>query len=246
MFTQLENRQSISQLISDQIEGAILEKKYLPGSKLPSENELAEMFGVSRTSVREALTICATHGFVKIEKGKGVFVLNFSSENVTNSFLKFFEHRLEDDWPLDLVRARKMIEPGIAYYAALNRDDKNLGKMFETIEGMEKNIEKNAAKHSQYDLDFHLQLAFATKNKFSPLILKPLQQLIPRIKSDVLQSVDDAIPSAIEWHTKIYNAVKSGEADLARTMMVEHLKIAELHIRKTFENKTKTTEETND
>ena len=55
IFSPLESRESISKLISAQIENAIFEKKYLPGSKLPSENELCEQFGVSRTSVREAL-----------------------------------------------------------------------------------------------------------------------------------------------------------------------------------------------
>ena len=69
-------RISIKEIIASQIEEAILGKKYLPGSKLPSENELCKMFGVSRTSVREAIQILHGHGLVSIEKGKGIFVKN--------------------------------------------------------------------------------------------------------------------------------------------------------------------------
>ncbi len=90
MFNPLDKRVSIKELIASQIEDAIFEKKYLPGSKLPSENELCNMFGVSRTSVREAIQVLQAHGLVSIEKGKGIFVKSISSESVSNNILKVF------------------------------------------------------------------------------------------------------------------------------------------------------------
>ncbi len=73
-FSQLGKRIPISNVIAEQIEEAILNKKFAPGSRLPSEAELCKQFGVSRTSVREALQILNTHGMISIEKGKGIFV----------------------------------------------------------------------------------------------------------------------------------------------------------------------------
>lgn len=237
IFSQLESRQPISHTIANQIEDAILSKKFPPGSKLPSEAELCKQFGVSRTSVREALRILNTHGLLSIEKGKGVFVLNFSSENVTNTMLKFFEHRLEGDYAYDLIHARQMIEPGIAYYAAQNRTEEDLVELKESIEGIENNLTGDYNLHTKYDLKFHLDLAKASKNNFMPLLLRPIQRLIPKVKSNILLSVDDARKSAVIYHQKIYDFVEKKDAVGARRMMAEHLKIAEEHIRKAFAEK---------
>ena len=139
MFNPLNERVSIKELIASQIEDAILEKKYLPGNKLPSENELCQMFGVSRTSVREAVQILQAQGMVSIEKGKGIFVKNISSESVSLNILKFLEHRFQGDYFFDLIHARQIIEPGIAYLAAMNRTDEDLIKLEKDIVNIKNN-----------------------------------------------------------------------------------------------------------
>lgn len=233
VFTQLGNRDSISSTIAAQIEKAILNKKFPPGSKLPTEAELCEQFGVSRTSVREALQILNTHGFVSIEKGKGIFVKNLSSDSVTNSILKFLEHRFDGDYVYDLIHARQIIEPGIAYAAALKRTDEDLELLAEDVEAI-KSKDNDYTEHTQHDMAFHLHLAHASKNKLMPLLLKPIHKLMPLVKSNVLANVKDAKEAAIIWHGKIYEAVKAGDAEGAKQAMIGHLEIAEEHIMKAF------------
>ncbi len=104
------------------IEEAILNKVITAGDKLPSERELCEQFGVSRTSIREAIRILTTQGIVEVEKGKGIFVKNISSKSVADGILKFYKHRLDGEYALDLVHTRQALEPSIAYFAALNRN----------------------------------------------------------------------------------------------------------------------------
>ncbi|MBU1098759.1 MAG: FadR family transcriptional regulator [Bacteroidetes bacterium] len=234
-FSPLNNREPISRIIAAKIEEAILLKKYPPGSKLPSEAELCEQFNVSRTPLREALQSLSALGFVKIQKGKGVFVENLSSDSVTNSMLKFFEHRLDGDYAFDLVHARQMIEPSIAYTAALNRTDDDLKELQDSIDGMEINLNNDYSFHTQFDLKFHLDLAYATQNKFMPLLLKPIHQLIPNIKSNILTYVEDARISALEWHKNIFECVIRREAENARLAMVEHLNIAKEHLVRALE-----------
>ena len=229
MFNPLAERISIKEVIAAQIEEAILNKKYLPGSKLPSENELCKMFGVSRTSVREATQILSAQGFVSIEKGKGVFVKNLSSESVSNSILRFLEHRFEGDYYFDLIHARQIIEPGIAYLAALNRTDEDLENMEMDILNI-KNNDGDANKHAEYDMSFHMHLAQASKNKLLPLLLKPIHKLMPSVKSKIVANVDDAKEAAVVWHTKILNKVKDRDAEGAKNAMIAHLEIAEKHI----------------
>lgn len=229
MFNPLQERVSIKEIIASQIEEAILEKKYLPGNKLPSENELCKIFGVSRTSVREAIQILQAHGLVEIVKGKGIFVKSISSESVSNSILKFLEHRFEGDYYFDLIHARQIIEPGIAYLAALNRTDEDLKKLAKDIEDI-KNNEGDPIKHGEYDMSFHMHLAKASQNKLLPLLLKPVHKLMPGVKSKILTDVAEAKEAAVVWHTKIYNKVKKQDPDGAKSSMIAHLEIAEKHI----------------
>ena len=234
VFTTLQNRESISSLIEQQIEKAILEKKYVAGSKLPSENELCEQFGVSRTSVREALGALEAQGIINIIKGKGMFVTKISSETVTNSLQKYLKFRGDRGYVMDLVHARQIIEPAISYYAALNHNDDDIERLKEDI----KNLRDSSGDYlelANLDTMFHLNLARASRNRVMPLLLGPIHKLIPEVKSTVYATVKDAKGSAVTWHQKILDAVISRDAPLARQAMEEHLKIAEEHAEKMLE-----------
>jgi GntR family transcriptional repressor for pyruvate dehydrogenase complex len=65
-----------------------------------------------------------------------------------------------------------------------------------------------------------------------PLLLDPIHNLIPEVKSSIYASVSDAKGSAVIWHQKIFDAVKIRNAEKARSAMEEHLKIAEEHAKK--------------
>lgn len=229
MFNPLEQRVALKELIASQIEEAILDRKYLPGSKLPSENELCKMFGVSRTSVREAVQILQAHGLVDIEKGKGIFVKNISSESVSDNILKFLELRFEGDYYFDLIHARQIIEPGIAYLAALNRTEEDLQKLKKDIDDIKSN-DGDPIKHAEYDMAFHMHISKASKNKLLPLLIKPIHKLMPAVKSKILSDVKDAKNAAVIWHTKIYKMIKIQDPDGAKNMMIAHLELAEKHI----------------
>jgi len=228
MFSPIASREQISAIISQQIEEAILSKKYLPGSKLPSENELCEQFGVSRTSVREALGTLEAQGLIVIHKGKGMFVNKLSSESVTNSIQKYLKHRTDRNYVMDLVHARQILEPAIAYYAALNHNDDDIIRMKENIK-MLTECGGGYLELANLDSMFHLHLARASRNRIMPLLLDPIHKLIPEVKSTVYETVDDAKDSALIWHQKILDAVIEGNAQAAKSAMEEHLKIAEEH-----------------
>ncbi|NPE31859.1 FadR family transcriptional regulator [Methanococcoides sp. SA1] len=74
MFDKIGKSQTLSQEIVANIEQAIREKKFQVGEKLPTEKELCEMFGVSRTAIREALQMLSAQGLINVHKGKGSFV----------------------------------------------------------------------------------------------------------------------------------------------------------------------------
>lgn len=231
MFKALKTREPISKLIAEQIENAIIDKNYPPGSKLPSENELCKQFGVSRTSVREALGALEAQGMIEIIKGKGMFVKQISTDTVSNSMHKYLQLSTDRHYVLDLVHSRQIIEPGIAYYAALNHTDDDIAALQETLDNL-KTVSGDFEVLSRIDNAFHMGLAKASKNIIMPLILAPIHKMLPQIKSSIYAAVEDAKGSALIWHQKIFDAVVSKDPDAARLAMQEHLLIAEQHAEK--------------
>jgi len=173
IFSHLESREQISKLIAKQIENAIFEEKFQPDSKLPSENELCDQFGLSRTSVREALGSLEAQGIIEIVKGKGMFVKKISSETVTNPLHKYLKFRADRNYVMDLVHARKIMEPAIAYYAALNHNDKDI----ETLSDDIKKLSECSGGYSELanlDTMFHLNLADTSRNKVMSFLIDPI------------------------------------------------------------------------
>ncbi len=235
LFKNIGDRVPLSQKVATKIEEAILSKELSVGDKLPSEHEMCDQFGVSRTSVREAIRILVTHGIVEVEKGRGIFVKNLSSKNVADGILKFYKHRLDGEYALDLIHTRQALEPDIAYYAALNRTDEDLRIIKENIDFLNK-YHNNPNKSAKYDLGFHDSLTVASKNMLFLLVMRPLQQLIPPIKARIHSVLKNSTDVALVWHDRIYEAVRDQDADSARSSMVEHLRIAEEQIQLIFTN----------
>jgi GntR family transcriptional regulator, transcriptional repressor for pyruvate dehydrogenase complex len=233
MFSPLRTRESLSNLVSAEIEKAIISREYPAGSRLPSENELCRQFGVSRTSVREALKSLDAHGLITIIKGKGVFVKDVNTASVTGPLQKYLRLKLDRDYVIDLVHARQIIEPGIAYYAALNRTKENILQLENDLQALD-DCSGSFIELAKLDMIFHLHLANASQNSVIPLILDPIHRLIPELSS-VYAAVSNAKEIAQEWHKKILKAVSNKEAEKARKFMFEHLKIAESHAEKMLE-----------
>lgn len=228
MFKQVGDRNSIKEMIQKQLESAILNKKILPGEKLPSENELCRQFGASRTSVREAIQSLVANGLVSVEKGKGVFVNSISSEIVSGPLSKYLMMKLDELYMLDLVKARQIIEPSIAWEAAVNHTSEDIEILEKDLNDLI-NSENGFVELANLDMIFHQDLAKATQNKVVPLLLKPVQELMPEVKSTVYANIEEAKESAVIWHEKILDAVIKRDPQLAYARMTEHLKIAEEH-----------------
>jgi GntR family transcriptional regulator, transcriptional repressor for pyruvate dehydrogenase complex len=218
----------LSKDIEKQIEDAIRLKKLVPGEKLPSEQEMCTLFGVSRTAVREALRMLHAKGLISIQKGKGMHVRQFSEETVTNPMHLYLELHLENDYVLDLVQARQILEPPIAALAARNRSEKDLVQMKEHLEKFRAH-DGSFDELSKLDALFHVDIARASGNAFLPLLLDPIHRLLPKIKSGVYTSVKDAKESAVKWHQQIYQAIADGNPEKAEESMRKHLKVAQQH-----------------
>lgn len=230
-FDRLTAREPLSKKVASEIEEAVRLRKLVPGTRLPSEQELGTQFGVSRTVIREAVRMLSAKGLLSIAKGKGIFVRPFDADNVADPMHLYLQLQIDRDYALDVVHARQIIEPPIAAEAALKRTDQDIARLragVEELRGCPEGFEKLAA----LDMAFHLQIAKASHNPLLPLLLDPIHRLMPDIKSSVYKTVKDARDSAVVWHSKILEKILQRDPDGAREAMQEHLMIAQKHTMK--------------
>jgi GntR family transcriptional repressor for pyruvate dehydrogenase complex len=236
MFVSVEKRSLLSNIVVSQIEEAIRTRILVQGAKLPSEHALCQQFGVSRTAIREALRTLSGRGLITILKSKGIFVKNISTETVTDPIQRYLEIKLQHDYVLDVIHARQIIEPPIAASAALHHTEEDAEKLKKDQYDLE-HSDGDYKELSRLDMLFHLDIAKASENSLIPLILEPIQRLIPQIKSSVYATVVDAKKSAVEWHEKILLAILHKDAEGARIAMIRHLEIAEQHTEQMLQKK---------
>jgi GntR family transcriptional repressor for pyruvate dehydrogenase complex len=235
MFEKLVSRQLLSLTVQEQIEQVIKEGKLPAGEKLPTEMELCENFGVSRTVMREALRGLSAKGMISIEKGRGMFVKRISASSVSDPMHLYLTLNYRGDYALDVVHARQAIEPPIAAMAAANRTEVELRLLRENHQKL-KECTDDFLSLATLDGEFHLLVAKASDNPIMPLVIEPIHKMMPKIKLAVYDVVKDAHQSAVEYHGKILDAIAAKDKEEARHWMAEHLKHAEDHIRISLES----------
>ncbi|GFO57125.1 GntR family transcriptional regulator [Geomonas sp. Red276] len=225
MFTPIKPKK-VSTQIAEQIRASILAGEFTPGEKLPPERELAEMFGVSRPSVREALNLLASSGMVETYQGGGTIVRSLV-EVTTNVPLSELI-RIDGDRALDVIEVRKGMESWTSYYAASRALPEDLRRLELVIEGMAKNLEE--LKHSE-DLDahFHTLIAKATHNVVWFHMMQSIFDAMQEFQRDVWRAVYLTAEDhhlLYSHHRRIYDMIRDRNPDGARDAMLEHLTFA--------------------
>lgn len=153
--------QRIYQLVARQIEHMIHSGQIEPGSRLPSERDLAVQLGVSRPSVREAMIALEIAGLVEIRTGSGIYVRQeIPRKEAENSAVLGMTH--EDAGPFEILAARMLIEPQIAAEAARTATKEDVADLWRVIGEMKTPPDPQTGL--QLDRDFHHLVANSTKN----------------------------------------------------------------------------------
>jgi DNA-binding FadR family transcriptional regulator len=205
--------------IVDQITEAILTGKMRPGDRLPTENELADHFGVSRTVVREATQALRAQGLVEVTPGRGTFISQPSIESVINSLQLMLT--LEDHSFDDLIATRLLLEVPIARLAAENARPENIEVLRTCNEGMKTSLHKPDS-YMEYDMQFHAELARATQNTVLSVLVQPLIMMLQSARR-ILSSVPGKAQRSLDCHHQIYEAIVRHDGEAAAQGMRDHL-----------------------
>ena len=206
------------QQVAAAIAESIAAGRYRPGQRLASERDLAEEFGVSRPTVREAMLALEIRGMVEARHGSGVYV----TENPPIDALAAPEL---DIGAFELTEARALFEGEAAALAATTISDEELGALEQILGEM---VEENAGdvRGEQADRRFHLAIAQATRNAAIVSVVETLWDA--RYRSPLCRHMLDraragGVKPRIDEHRRLLDALRARDPQRARLAMREHL-----------------------
>lgn len=210
---------SISEEIAKQIMDLISSGDLKPGQRLPSERELCEKFGASRSSLREALRCLSIVGVVNARVGEGTSIA-VDGEKFLRKIIEWRmiteKHQIEN-----LLKVRTALEGVSASDAALHGTEDDLEKLRKLLAKMEGTLKKEKA-FAALDLEFHCTLANISGNSLLSDMISLIRSQVAKALHTVLH-LPNAIPLSHKEHTAVFKAIELHDPEAARKAMQDHL-----------------------
>lgn len=221
------DKKDIREQVFDQLLSQITTGKWKPGEKIPSENELTSIMGVSRISVREAIQKLAAMDLVETYRGKGTFVKEFTTNNYLKSLTPMLLMTPGDI--LFVVEYRRILEVGIIDLYTRNTTERDIVFLSRTLDKMKQYYRTNLKKYTKYDLEFHMKLYEMTGN---PFIIK-ISNLIYDILSAAMKEAvtERGAEEGIDFHSKMLEYIKTGDVPKLKKLNHELFDQIELEVR---------------
>jgi GntR family transcriptional repressor for pyruvate dehydrogenase complex len=212
-------REGVSNIVIEQLLGFVAAGQLAPGDKLPSERQLAETFGVSRPTIREAMRALNALGVVDIRHGGGVFVTGLSAADLLQPLTFFLT--LEDVTVEKLYAARRLIEGEIAALAALNAGEGDIAWLEQSLAD-QKDTLHDPGRYRAVDTDFHRRLAEMADNPFLARAAQSMNILGLEFRKTASES-QDVLAGSVRDHKAIVAAIRAGDGPAARAAMERHM-----------------------
>jgi GntR family transcriptional regulator, transcriptional repressor for pyruvate dehydrogenase complex len=210
--------------VETQIKEAILLGQFAQGDKLPSETQLADQFGVSRPTVREALGSLVSAGLIR--KIPGVAGGSFVNTVTPDSLSQMIGESMDTIMRLgaldigELTQVRRVLEVPAARLAAENKSEQDVEKLWSIVE-RQKTTTIDDPEIPSYDLAFHITVGQASGNRLLAAFIGALHDAThPAQFLDVTSTV---ARRTVKQHIAIVKAIEAGSVDAAGTAMNEHL-----------------------
>ncbi len=211
--------QRLYRQIADQLRQLIVSGEFVVGARLPAERDLAKQLGVSRPSVREALIAMEVEGWVEVRTGSGVYVLERNSADRPGAVAP-------TEWgPLELIRARRVVEGEIAALAAVQAKRKDLNAIELALQAMRDDA--NAGRLPlEGDRAFHTAIVQACGNV---VLTETVQSFWDSRRGPLFTRLGgyfetvDSWRAAIDEHEAVLLAIRAHDASAARTAMQTHM-----------------------
>ena len=207
--------------ISAQLRRAIESGAYGEGDQLPPERELAVTFRAARSTVRRALDQLERAGLVSRRLGSGTFVMAPARHDAAGDVVDFVS-------PLQLIEARFAVEPYMTRLAVLHATRRDLGEMDAALSRCEA-CGDDKDEFSRWDAEFHGLIARASRNPLLLNVYAHINRVRLHAQWDAMKEqilTRDVIDDYHRQHRAIYQALDQRDAQLAQTLVTQHLEKA--------------------
>jgi DNA-binding FadR family transcriptional regulator len=216
--------QRLYRQIAEQLRTLIASGEFPEGTRLPAERDLAKQLGVSRPSVREALIALEVEGAIDVRTGSGIYVMKPRRKSA--SATPAYEPA---EWgPLELMRARELVEGEVAALAARHAKRAHINAMASAIEQMKDEAASGIAPR-EGDEAFHQAIALGCGNE---VLRDTVQGYWQARRGTLFERLGDYFENPPSWkaavveHAAVLEAIRAHDPVAARSAMHEHLKKA--------------------
>ena len=218
--------QRLYEQVAGQVTDLVARGEFKPGDRLPPERDLAKLLGVSRPTVREAMIALEIAGLVEVRVGAGAFITEKAQTNGAN-------HRLFEgvgSSPLELIAARRTIEPEVAALAAQLATAEEIAAIAETVAMIA--AAQDTPAHRAADHKFHVRIGHASHNNILTTIVdecwaEMYSPMFERMGAITGLIVSRCSPQqrdvTVAEHEAVYRAIAARDPAAARTAMDAHL-----------------------
>ncbi len=226
-----QRAEQLAAQIATTLRTAIVNATWPPGSRLPTENELARHFGVSRPVIREAMTVLKHEGLVQSRQGAGAFVADAGTLRVETASAEV----PSEDAVLEILELRRAIEVEAAALAAVRRTPEDLRRIRDARDALNRKI-ATGADSVEEGFNFHRSIVNAARNAQLVRLLdqiKPLLVGTMRVMRENRPRQKAYTKAVQREHDDVLNAIAKGDAQLARHAALAHFEASESRIRAT-------------
>lgn len=220
------------------IEQYIVEENIQPGERLPSENELSSIFNVSKTAVREAMSVLSANGIIETRPGSGIFLKDIHGDSI---ILRVTSNLMEKRELNEVLEFRRGFEVEATGLAAEKGTKKDLLKIRECNENLLKGVQ-NGLTGLEEDYLFHYSIILASQNSIYIDVFKAVSAKIKEvIRISKMHSMKEPnrFMQAYDEHQTIIDAIFNRDPEAASKAMREHLLWNEKKIWEIFESNKK-------
>ena len=224
MPLQVVEAQRLYRQIADQLRALIAKGEFAVGARLPAERDLSRQLGVSRPSVREALVALEVEGWVEVRTGSGVYVLDRSKQRPAAAAAP--APQAAPEWgPLELIRARRVVEGETAAIAAQQRKARDVAAMTRAIQTMQ-DLADRGVMPLEGDRAFHLAIVAACDNV---VLTETVLGFWDSRKGPIFTRLGGYFETVKSWrsaiaeHEAIRDAIDARDSEAARAAMHEHM-----------------------
>ena len=217
----LQRPRGLPSLIAQQLRNSIASGHFAPGEKLPTQAVMGDMYGVSRSVIREAISLLKSDGLVISHQGLGQFV------NPEGSSVFRLDADFDDSDNLAaLIEFLVSIESSAAMYAAKRRTQSDLDAIAAALEALARAVQDRRDGISE-DVEFHQAILRATHNEyfinFGHFLENRVRGLIRTARTNTASQAEELMEEVQQEHEAIYQAIRANDGEAARLTAERHL-----------------------